>query len=97
MDPFRTNIISRPSVTVDYRLRKHLLEGLTIDTRPLNGLHATDQCEASASSLSLLLSMVSCFESLDKISVFGNSRWQVPDWNNAPGASRRSQSVIAIS
>ena len=54
-------------MTVDYRLRKHLLEGLTIDTRPFNGLHATDQCEGSASSLSLLLSMVSCFESLDKI------------------------------
>src|SRR6266478_3159757 len=95
MDPLRTNAISKPSVTVDYRLRKRLPEGVPIDTRPFTGLHATDQCQGSVSSLSLLLSMVSCFGSLDKISVFGNSRLRVPDWNNVSGASRRSPSLIA--
>jgi len=81
-------------VTVDYRLRKRLLEGLAIDTRPFTDLHATDQWQGSVSSLSLLLSMVSCFGSVGRISVFGNSRWRVPDWNNAPLASWRIASAL---
>src|SRR5882762_3448387 len=75
MEPARMNAISSPSVTADCPLLGRLLEGLTIDTRPFPDLHATDQCQGSASSLSILLSTASRVGGVERTSVFGNSQF----------------------